>query len=91
MAPADIVNALKAQNIQAAVGRIGAQPMTDDQLFQLNIQTKGRLTDRRGIRECRGARQSRRLVRARPRYRPGRTWRAESSDTGARYNGKPAR
>ncbi len=43
--PNDIINALKAQNIQAAVGRIGAQPMTDDQLYQLNIQTKGRLIE----------------------------------------------
>jgi hydrophobe/amphiphile efflux-1 (HAE1) family protein len=43
MTPNDIVSALQSQNIQAAVGRIGAQPMTNDQLFQLNIQTKGRL------------------------------------------------
>ena len=42
--PNDIISALQSQNIQAAVGRIGAQPMSDDQLFQLNIQTKGRLT-----------------------------------------------
>jgi hydrophobe/amphiphile efflux-1 (HAE1) family protein len=45
IAPSDIINALQSQNIQAAVGRIGAQPMTDDQLFQLNIQTKGRLVE----------------------------------------------
>ena len=41
----DIINALKNQNIQAAVGRIGAQPIGADQNFQLNIQTKGRLSD----------------------------------------------
>ncbi len=34
----------QAQNIQAAVGRIGAQPSAADQQFQLNIQTQGRLT-----------------------------------------------
>ena len=45
MTPADVVAALKAQNVQAAIGRIGAQPMTDDPLFQLNLQTQGRLTD----------------------------------------------
>ena len=45
MVPNDIVNALKAQNIQAAVGRIGSQPMGKDQLFQLNIQTQGRLVN----------------------------------------------
>ena len=35
--PGDVVAALKAQNVQAAIGRIGAQPMTDDPLFQLNL------------------------------------------------------
>jgi hydrophobe/amphiphile efflux-1 (HAE1) family protein len=45
LTPNDITVAIKGQNVQAAVGRIGAQPMTDDQLFQLNIQTQGRLVD----------------------------------------------
>jgi hydrophobe/amphiphile efflux-1 (HAE1) family protein len=40
----DIINAIKAQNVQAAVGRIGARPISDDQQLQLNVQTKGRLT-----------------------------------------------
>jgi hydrophobe/amphiphile efflux-1 (HAE1) family protein len=40
----DIVNALQAQNVQAAVGRIGARPISDDQRLQLNVQTKGRLS-----------------------------------------------
>src|SRR5262249_52123247 len=44
LTPNDIATALKRQNIQAAVGRIGAQPALPDQRFQLNIQTKGRLT-----------------------------------------------
>jgi len=44
LTPNDIVNALKRQNIQAAIGRIGAQPALPDQQFQLTIQTKGRLT-----------------------------------------------
>ena len=44
MTPADIINALQAQNIQAAIGRIGAQPALPDQRFQLTIQTQGRLT-----------------------------------------------
>jgi hydrophobe/amphiphile efflux-1 (HAE1) family protein len=43
LTPSDIANAIKRQNIQAAVGRIGAQPALPDQQFQLNIQTKGRL------------------------------------------------
>ncbi|MGI1663116.1 efflux RND transporter permease subunit [Palleronia sp. KMU-117] len=45
LTPNDVVTALRAQNVQAAIGRIGAQPMTDDPLFQVNLQTQGRLTD----------------------------------------------
>jgi hydrophobe/amphiphile efflux-1 (HAE1) family protein len=40
----DVINAIQNQNIQAAVGRIGARPISDEQQLQLNIQTKGRLT-----------------------------------------------
>jgi hydrophobe/amphiphile efflux-1 (HAE1) family protein len=43
LTPNDVIAAIQGQNIQAAVGRVGAQPMTDDQLFQLNIKTQGRL------------------------------------------------
>ncbi len=39
----DIISAIQAQNVQAAVGRIGARPVSNDQRLQLNIQTKGRL------------------------------------------------
>ncbi|MBI5111064.1 MAG: efflux RND transporter permease subunit [Rhodovulum sp.] len=39
----DIVKAIQSQNVQAAVGRIGARPISDDQRLQLNIQTQGRL------------------------------------------------
>jgi hydrophobe/amphiphile efflux-1 (HAE1) family protein len=39
----DIINAIQSQNVQAAVGRIGARPISTDQQLQLNIQTKGRL------------------------------------------------
>jgi len=41
----DIINAIQSQNVQAAVGRIGARPISNDQQLQLNIQTKGRLTN----------------------------------------------
>ena len=40
----DIIAAIQSQNVQAAVGRIGARPISDDQQMQLNIQTKGRLS-----------------------------------------------
>jgi hydrophobe/amphiphile efflux-1 (HAE1) family protein len=42
--PSDILNALQSQNVQAAVGRIGAAPTSNDTQFQINLQTKGRLT-----------------------------------------------
>ncbi|MEI8150134.1 MAG: efflux RND transporter permease subunit [Hyphomicrobiales bacterium] len=44
MTPNDVITAVKGQNIQAAVGRIGSRPSLPDQQFQLNIQTQGRLT-----------------------------------------------
>ena len=40
----EIIAAIQSQNVQAAVGRIGARPISDDQQLQLNIQTKGRLS-----------------------------------------------
>ena len=44
LAPSDVIAAIRAQNVQAPVGRIGARPISDDQQFQLNVQTQGRLT-----------------------------------------------
>src|SRR5262249_46167570 len=44
LVPADIMPAIQAQNVQAPIGRIGARPIGQDQQFQLNIQTQGRLT-----------------------------------------------
>ncbi|EIM30089.1 efflux RND transporter permease subunit [Microvirga lotononidis] len=44
LTPADVVAAIQAQNLQAAVGRIGAPPAPGNQQLQLTIKTKGRLT-----------------------------------------------
>ncbi|HEX9465375.1 MAG TPA: multidrug efflux RND transporter permease subunit [Alphaproteobacteria bacterium] len=44
LTPGDVVAAVQAQNIQAAVGRIGSAPTPQAQQFQLTIKTKGRLT-----------------------------------------------
>jgi hydrophobe/amphiphile efflux-1 (HAE1) family protein len=41
---ADVITAIQAQNVQAPVGRIGARPIGNDQQFQVNVQTQGRLT-----------------------------------------------
>ncbi len=40
----DITNAVRSQNLQAAVGQVGAMPMAADPVFTLNLVTKGRLT-----------------------------------------------
>ena len=44
LAPSDIIAALASQNVQGAVGRVGARPIPDETQFQINLQTKGRLT-----------------------------------------------
>jgi hydrophobe/amphiphile efflux-1 (HAE1) family protein len=44
LSPSDVVAAIKAQNIQAPVGRLGARPVDNDQQIQMNVQTQGRLT-----------------------------------------------
>ncbi len=43
MTPGDVLAALRSQNVQAAIGRVGGQPVTRDPGLQLNITTKGRL------------------------------------------------
>jgi hydrophobe/amphiphile efflux-1 (HAE1) family protein len=43
LAPSEVIAAIQAQNVQAPVGRIGARPIPDDQQFQMNVQTQGRL------------------------------------------------
>src|SRR5262247_1818551 len=44
LTPSDVIAAVQNQNIQAALGRVGAAPITPNQQLQINIKTKGRLT-----------------------------------------------
>src|SRR5260370_40301658 len=44
LTPGDVIAAIQAQNVVAPVGRIGARPIGNDQQFQMNVQTQGRLT-----------------------------------------------
>jgi hydrophobe/amphiphile efflux-1 (HAE1) family protein len=44
LAPSDVVSAIRAQSVQAPVGRIGSRPISDEQQFQFNVQTQGRLS-----------------------------------------------
>ncbi len=89
MMPSDIIAAVQQQNVQAAVGRVGAQPATANQQFQLSVQTLGRLTT---VPEFENI-----VVRANPdgsvvrvrdvaRVEMG----AQSSDTFSRFNAAPA-
>src|SRR5499427_7541443 len=44
LTPNDVISAVQSQNIQAALGRVGAAPITSEQQVQINIKTTGRLT-----------------------------------------------
>ncbi|MCC6467238.1 MAG: efflux RND transporter permease subunit [Alphaproteobacteria bacterium] len=89
MSVTEVVNAVKGQNTQAALGRIGAQPALPDTQFQMTIQTKGRLSDASEFENI--------IVRANP---DGSTVRvkdvgrvelaAQTSDSFGRFNGQPA-
>jgi hydrophobe/amphiphile efflux-1 (HAE1) family protein len=87
--PNDVVKAVQAQNVQAAVGLVGAAPLMDNVDFQLNITTQGRLTTLDEFENI--------VVRATPdgalvrikdigRVELG----AKNSDSIGRYNGQPA-
>ncbi len=85
----DVVKAVQAQNVQAAVGRVGAAPLTADVEFQLNITAQGRLTS---IPEFENivvrAKSDGSLVRIKDIARVELS--AKSEDATSRYNGKPA-
>ena len=64
LTPNDVISAVQSQNIQAALGRVGAAPITNEQQVQITIKTKGRLYPAGGIRRHRLAHQSRRFDRS---------------------------
>src|SRR3546814_6663611 len=88
LTPAEVAAAIQSQNVQAAVGRIGAAPVSRDQQFQLTITTQGRLTSPEEFENI--------VVRANPdgsvvrvkdvaRVELG----ARTSDRFSRFNGQP--
>ena len=87
--PDDVVKAVQAQNVQAAVGLVGAAPLMNDVDFQLNITTQGRLTT---VEEFENivvrAQSDGALVRIKDiaRVELG----AKNSDQSGRYNGRAA-
>jgi len=89
LSPADIIAVIQSQNVQAAVGRVGARPTSDATQFQLSVQTQGRLVTPAQFGEI--------VIRANPdgsvlrisdvaRVELG----AANSDTLSRLNGNPA-
>jgi hydrophobe/amphiphile efflux-1 (HAE1) family protein len=89
LAPSDVIAAVQAQNVQAPVGRLGAQPVPEDQQFQLNMQTQGRLTttDEFGDIVLRANRDGSVLrIRDVARVELG----AQNQDIDTRLNGQPA-
>ena len=88
LSPAEVAGAIQNQNVQAAVGRIGAAPLNPDQQFQFTISTQGRLTTTEEFERI--------IIRANP---DGSTVRvrdvarvelgAEASDRFSRYDGNP--
>ncbi len=89
LSPTDLINAISAQNTVAAVGRIGARPASNDQQFQFNVQTQGRLVTPAQFGDI--------VLRANP---DGSTLRikdvarvelgAQNQDSEQRFDGKPA-
>ncbi len=89
LAPSDIINAIAAQSTVAAIGRIGARPISQQQQYQLNVQTTGRLTSTKQFADI--------VLRANP---DGSTLRigdvahvelgAQNLDSEARLNGAPS-
>ena len=89
LAPSDIIKAIQSQNVQASVGRIGARPVPDNQQFQVNVQTQGRLVSPKQFGDI--------VLRANP---DGSTLRikdvarvelgAMNDDNFSRLNGRPA-
>ena len=89
LVPADVIAVIQAQNVQAAVGRIGARPTAEATQFQLSVQTQGRLVTPKEFGDI--------VIRANPdgsvlrvhdvaRVELG----AANADTESRLNGAPA-
>jgi multidrug efflux pump len=51
MTPADVIAAVKEQNVQVAAGRLGQAPAPPGQAFQLTVRTLGRLVDEKQFKD----------------------------------------
>ncbi len=64
LTPADVISAIKEQNLQSPAGRIGAAPSPKDQEFTYTVDAPGRLITTRGVREHHHPRHRRRPPRS---------------------------
>ena len=72
----EVMLAMRAANLQVAAGAINQAPAVSPGAFTLSVQTLGRLTSARGVRQHRAARRDRRLGDAAARRGPHRARRA---------------
>jgi hydrophobe/amphiphile efflux-1 (HAE1) family protein len=85
----DVIDAIQSQNVQAAAGRIGAAPLSQDQRLQLTIVTKGRLATKEEFENIIvRAESDGSFVRVADVARVD--LQAASFDSEVRYDGKPA-
>jgi HAE1 family hydrophobic/amphiphilic exporter-1 len=89
LTPNDVITAVQSQNVQAALGRVGAAPEASEQQVQINIKTKGRLVQPEEF--------ARIILRANPDGSVVRVddvarveFGARSQDRYSRFNGAPA-
>lgn len=85
----DVVRAVQSQNVQAAVGRIGAAPLANEVDFQINLTAHGRLVSVAEFEDIvLRAETTGSLVRVKDvaRVELG----AKLSDSATRFNGRPA-
>src|SRR4030081_2954942 len=83
LTPSAVGAAIQSQNVQAALGRIGAAPTPQAQQFQLTIKTQGRLTRTDQFDNI--------VVRANPDGSVVRVKDVARSDLGAKSQGRPSR
>ena len=76
LTPQDVITAVRAQNVQAAVGRIGGAPVVEAQQRTIPLTTQGRLETPGAVRRDHRARPTERLADPGARRRSGRARRA---------------
>ena len=69
LTPADVINSVKEQNLQAPAGKVGGAPTPKDQEFTYTVSAPGRLIDDRGVRERHRPRDGGRVPGANQRHR----------------------